>query len=209
MAKSLEPQRFQGFFFCPDLAFFNSCQGAPYGLKRVNFSEWVNRWVKNGLIFHPLSCPFRTAEPSGQPPIRPILFLYKYEQDSKTVMMETSLFPERLYGKSPPQAPRFEALAGAIFFSAEQLHLVRPSRDVTTATGPTQPEWRDVGLRLRNRAEALDIVISRQFLFGPPLGFFLAHVVQVQVFAEVLDTINAADIQGLAERIQALVVGAI
>ena len=142
MAKSLEPQRFQGFFFCPDLAFFNSCQGAPYGLKRVNFSEWVNRWVKNGLIFRPLSCPFRTAEPSGQPPKRPVLFLYKYEQDSKTAIMETSLFPGRLYGKSPPQAPRLEALAGAIFFSAGQLHLVRPSRDMYQSPALTQPERR-------------------------------------------------------------------
>lgn len=120
----------------------------------------------------------------------------------------TPLLRKSILKNRPHRRLAFEALAGAIF-SAGQLHLVRPSRDVTTATGPTQPEWRDVGLRLRNRAEALDIVISRQFLFGPPLGFFLAHVVQVQVFAEVLDTINAADIQGLAERIQALVVGAI
>ena len=116
MAKSLEPQRFQGFFFCPDLAFFNSYHGAPYGLKRVNFSEWVNRWVKNGLIFRPLSCPFRTAEPSGQPQKRPILFLYKYEHDSKTAIMETSLFPEYYMENRPHRRLAFEALAGAIFF---------------------------------------------------------------------------------------------
>lgn len=119
--------------------------------------------------------------------------------------METSLFPGILYGKSPPQAPRFEALAGAIFFSAGQLHLVRPSRDTQQAPALTPPERRDVDLRFRNRAKALDIVISRQFLFGPPLGFFLAHIVQIQIFAEILDAITAADIQGLAERVQALV----
>ena len=118
MAKSLEPQRFQGFFFCPDLAFFNSSQAAPYGLKRVNFSEWVNRWVKNGLIFHPLSCPFRTAEPSGQPQKRPILFLYKYEHDSKTAIMETSLFTGRLYGKiAPTGTSLLRHLRGRYFFS--------------------------------------------------------------------------------------------
>ena len=173
MAKSLEPQRFQGFFFCPDLAFFNSYHGAPYGLKRVNFSEWVNRWVKNGLIFRLLYCPFRTAEPSGQPPIRPILFLYKYEQDSKTVMMETSLFPERLYGKSPPQAPRFEALAGAIFFSAEQLHLVRPSRDVTTATGPSRSiNWQS----LQHSDRPVDLAAGRAF---PVTSTFLRFSVKV------------------------------
>lgn len=44
----------------------------------------------------------------------------------------------------PHRCLAFEALAGAIFFSAGQLHLVRPSRDVTTAAGPTQPERRKV-----------------------------------------------------------------
>ena len=116
MAKSLEPQRFQGFFFCPDLAFFNSSQGAPYGLKRVNFSEWVNRWVKNGLIFRPLYCPFRTAEPSGQPPIRPILFLYKYEPDSKRPYWEHPYSQEAHMENRPHRHLTFEALAGAIFF---------------------------------------------------------------------------------------------
>lgn len=116
MAKSLEPQGFQGFFFCPDLAFFNSYQGASYGLKRVNFSEWVNRWVKNGLIFRPLSCPFRTVEPSGQHPKRPILFLHKYELDSKRPYWEHPSSQEGYMENRPYRRLALRHLRGRYFF---------------------------------------------------------------------------------------------